>query len=445
MQTPTLKYKMKRNKMRKAITAALFTAISTVSFAQSGTNSPYSQYGLGMLSDQSSGFNRGMNGLAYGLREHNQVNYKNPASYSAVDSLSFIFDAGVGLQLTNFEEGGKKVNAKTANFEYAVALFRAVKHVGISFGIIPYSNVGYTYSNSSNVNEFPSTDSQNATYTNTYHGEGGIHQVYLGTAWEPLKGFSIGANISYLWGDYTRYVINSYSNSYVNTLSKYYTAEITSYKIDFGMQYTNRITKKDILTFGATYSIGHKLGAAPECKIISNNSQTGVADTTLYSIKDGLSIPDVIGAGVAWNHNQQLKIGIDYQIQKWKDLEYPQYGNNSYQLAKGLFKDRHKLTFGGEYCQGELSRNFLGRVHYRAGISYATPYLMINDKEGPKELSISAGLGIPIMNGYNSRSILNISAQWVNMNANGLIKENTFRINIGFTFNEKWFSKFKVE
>ena len=86
-------------------------AISTTALAQSGTNSPYSAYGLGELTEQSSGFNRGMNGLGLGFREHNQVNYQNPASYSALDSLSFIFDTGLSLQLTNFSENGKKVNA----------------------------------------------------------------------------------------------------------------------------------------------------------------------------------------------------------------------------------------------------------------------------------------------------------------------------------------------
>jgi hypothetical protein len=49
------------------------------------------------------------------------------------------------------------------------------------------------------------------------------------------------------------------------------------------------------------------------------------------------------------------------------------------------------------------------------------------------------------MNAYNNRSSLNISAQYVNNSAAGLIKENTFRINIGLTFNEKWFAKWKVE
>ena len=88
---------------------------------------------------------------------------------------------------------------------------------------------------------------------------------------------------------------------------------------------------------------------------------------------------------------------------------------------------------------------FLGRIHYRAGASYATSYQKINGLDGPKELSVSAGFGIPIMNGWNNRSILNISGQWVHQSAKSLITENTFRINIGLTFNERWFMKWKVE
>ncbi len=71
--------------MRKIIAAAVLSAMTITTYAQSGTNSPYSQYGLGLLSDQTSGFNRGMNGLGLGFHEHNQVNFQNPASYSAID------------------------------------------------------------------------------------------------------------------------------------------------------------------------------------------------------------------------------------------------------------------------------------------------------------------------------------------------------------------------
>ena len=129
--------------MKKIFFAVLLLVSVVGSYAQSGTNSPYSQYGYGVLADQSSGFNRGMNGLGLGFHEHNQVNFLNPASYSSLDSLTFIFDAGVSGQITNFEENGKKKNAKNADFEYVVAAFRFAPHVGIIFGMVPFTNVGY--------------------------------------------------------------------------------------------------------------------------------------------------------------------------------------------------------------------------------------------------------------------------------------------------------------
>ena len=433
--------------MKKILAAVLFTALTTPSFAQSGTNSPYSQYGLGLLSDQTSGFNRGMNGLGLGFREHNQVNYINPASYSSIDSLSFIFDVGISGQVTNFDEGGVKKNANNSNFEYAVAGFRAARHLGVSFGIIPFTNVGYNYSNTANVGGITGSDA--TSYVNTYSGSGGLHQIYVGAGWEPFKGFSFGANVSYLWGSYTRSVTNSYTDNYINTLSKYYTASTHSYKLDFGVQYTTKISKKDMLTVGLTYSPGHKLGGKSECTVVSTNSQTAVSDTSSYSVSKALEIPVMYGAGLTWNHDNKLKLGFDYSLQKWGSVVAPVYNvtNNvpSYTAEKGQFTDRHKYTFGGELCPQENSRNFFKRIHYRLGASYATQYLKINGVDGPKEYSVSAGFGIPIMNGYNNRSILNISGQWVRQDSKMFIKENTFRINIGLTFNEKWFAKWKME
>ena len=174
--------------MRKFLCFATLLSVALTSFAQSGTNSPYSQYGLGQLSEQSGGFNRGMNGLALGFHEHNQVNHLNPASYSEIDSLTFIFDVGMSGQVTNFKEGGKKLNANNADFEYAVAAFRAFRHLGVSFGILPYTNVGYNYSQTVELN-----DGNKTVATNTYSGTGGIHLVYLGAGWQPLRGLSIGA------------------------------------------------------------------------------------------------------------------------------------------------------------------------------------------------------------------------------------------------------------
>ena len=412
--------------------------------AQSGTNSPYSQYGLGQLSEQTSGFNRGMNGLGLGFREHNQVNYINPASYSSIDSLTFIFDAGLSGQVTNFSENGQKKNANNADFEYAVAAFRASKHLGVSFGIIPFTNIGYNYSISGYLNGDKST-----TFTNTYNGSGGMHQIYLGAGWEFVKGLSIGANVSYIWGDIDRSIVNSYSDGYINTLSKYYTATISSYRIDFGLQYTLPLNKKNSLTLGLTYGLGHKLNSDPSCMVISTNTTTAVADTTSFTVNNGLEIPTSFGAGLTWNNNNKLKLGADFTYQKWGDTKFPVYKviNDvpSYSLSDEYYSDRYKLTIGGEFCNNETSRNFIDRIRFRAGASYASSYYKVNGQDGPDEISVSVGFGIPIVNAYNNRSILNISGQWVRSEAPGMLKENTFRINIGITFNERWFMKWKVE
>ena len=431
--------------MRKLILATLLLGSALFASAQSGTNSPYSQYGLGVLSDQTSGFNRGMNGVGLGFHEHNQVNYLNPASYASLDSMTFIFDAGISGQVTNFNENGVKKNANNSNFEYAVAGFRLFRHVGMSFGIIPFTNIGYDYSATGYVNESTRED----YYVNMYHGEGGLHQVYLGAGYSPIPGLAVGANISYLWGNYTKYAANSYSNSAYKTLTRTYQTQVNSYKIDLGVQYTYQIDKKNALTAGITFSPGHNLGASADMNIVSSNTQDNTTDTLAFSIDKAYKLPNMYGVGLMWNHENRWKVGFDYTLQKWGSLEAPvveTVGDKpNYVLRKGVYKDRSKFNLGAQYCYGERNRSFFKRVAYRAGVSYTTPYYKMNGVDGPKELSVSAGFGIPIMNSYNNRSQLNISGQWVKSSANGLIKENTFRINIGFTFNEDWFKKWKMQ
>ena len=438
----------KNYKMKKILSALSLSILTVSAFAQSGTNSPYSQYGLGVLTDQGNGINRGMNGVGLGLREGNQINYLNPASYSSVDSLTFIFDVGMSLQVTNFKEGNVKKNANNADFEYAVGGFRIMPRMGLAFGILPYTNSGYSYQ-SSGVIDRDDTQSQ-TSYSNVYSGSGGLHQVFLGLGWEPVRNFSIGVNGGYLWGNSTRSVATSYSDNYANTLSKTYSYNVSSYKLDFGLQYSQKISKKDRITLGATYGLGHNLNADPALDIVSVNSQTGVTDTTSFVSRNGIELPNEFAVGLAYSHNGQLTLAFDYQMQQWSKVKYPKYstgsnGSPSYHTATNMFDDRQKFNLGAEYCRNKTGRSFSSRIRYRLGASYTTPYLKINGLEGPKELSVSGGLGIPIINGWNNRSILNISAQWVRSSAKDMITENTFRINVGLTFNERWFAKWKFD
>ena len=428
--------------MKRFLLGSILLGFGTLSIvAQSGTKSPYSQYGLGILSDQSQGFNRGMSGLFQGFRSGNQVNMQNPASYSAVDSLSMIFDVGVSGQITNFKEGGAKVNAKTANFEYVTALFRIFPKFGASIGLVPYTNVGYSYSTTQQIG------SSSTTSTMQFSGEGGLRQAYLGLGYEFFKGFSLGANISYFWGSYKKDITVLSSDDAVKTLSKTYDADVSSYKLDLGVQYRHSLTKTDELTFGATFGLGHKLGSDPSLTVMTLDGQTGVMSASVDTVHNGLSIPMTIGAGIAYSRNKSLIFGVDYQLMRWGAESFPvvNENTNNYELVNNYYKDRHKVTVGAEWLPNRMSRRFLNRVQYRIGASYATPYYKINGQDGPKELTLSAGFGIPLVNSWNNRSVLNISFQWANLSAKNLVTENSFRVTIGLTFNERWFAKWKVD
>jgi hypothetical protein len=277
-----------------------------------------------------------------------------------------------------------------------------------------------------------------------YKGQGGLNQLFVGTGFRVFKPLTVGFNFSYLWGDIEKSAATVESSA-INVLYKEYTASVSNYKLDFGVQYTQPMGK-DLLTLGAVFSPGHKLGSDPEGRIVSTNSSLLKSDSTSYKIINGLSIPTTIGFGVAYTHDQKVRVGADFKLQKWGSVDYPAFTNNNYALCSGLLKDSYKLNVGAEFIPNPRStRSVFHHIRYRVGAGYTTPYYYINGQDGPKDLQLSLGIGVPIMNAYNNRSILNISAQWQHRSADNLITENTFRLNIGITFNERWFSKMKVE
>lgn len=435
------------NKRTLSSLLAVCLAVSAMgqSGSQSGTISPYSQYGLGVLADQSLSFNRGMGGTGLAMRGGTMVNPLNPASYSAVDSLTMLFDAGLSLQLTNFSESGTSVNGRNADFDYAVGLFRMYKHLGVSFGLLPFSDVGYSYSSSSFLNNTIGSIKE------TYTGTGGFHQAFVGAGWNPVKPLSIGFNFAYLWGKYNRSV-SSTATSTVNSLSKSYKASVSSYNLTLGMQWQQPLNRKDRLTLGATWGLGHKLGADPTCEIINVNTSTLVSDTTTFTIGNGLELPMSLGVGLAYNHGESLTVGADVSLQKWGSVDFPSYddANNQYTLRSNLLQDRTRMSVGAEYVPDpNHPSNYFKHVHLRLGAAYATPYYKINGQDGPKEFSLSAGIGLPLLSKWNlqgfMRPLLNISAQWVHTSAKDLITDNSFRISVGLTFNERWFAKWRID
>lgn len=409
--------------------------------AQSGTNSPYSQYGLGILSDYSQGQSRGMGGTGIGLRSGDHVNTLNPASLSSIDSLTMIIDAGISGQVTNFKEGGRRLNANNSSFEYFVASFRLMPRMGVGVGLLPFTNVGYNYHTTSKINAESTT-----TTTGTFSGDGGVHQAYLGLGYDFGGGFSLGVSGAYLWGSSDRTVSIVSSDAYVRTMTRTYSTNVMSYKLDFGLQWTADVNKRNRLTLGATYGLGHNIGGSPEMTTTYVDPQTSVTSTSTVKAPEGLKLPHSYGAGFSWNHNNRILVAADYTFQQWGSLHYPVADNNSaaYVMGSNQLSDRHKVSAGMEWTPNRQSRHFLDRVNYRLGASFNTPYFKVNGQNGPKEYCLTAGFGIPISNAWNNRSRLNISGSWGHTSAPGLITENVFKINIGLTFNENWFMKWKV-
>lgn len=79
------------NKARLLFTI-LFSSLTLLSTAQTGSLSPYSRYGIGDILPEGFTTNSSMGGIGAGILSGNQINFINPASY-AFDTIT-IFDFG---------------------------------------------------------------------------------------------------------------------------------------------------------------------------------------------------------------------------------------------------------------------------------------------------------------------------------------------------------------
>lgn len=123
---------------KQTLCALLLMAFAGVTVAQNNTNSPYTRYGYGDLVNQNFGNSKAMGGIAFGLRDGSQINPLNPASYTAIDSLTFLFEGGASLQNSNISDGSVKLNVKNSSFDYIAMQFRLHRRVAMSIGLLPF-------------------------------------------------------------------------------------------------------------------------------------------------------------------------------------------------------------------------------------------------------------------------------------------------------------------
>jgi hypothetical protein len=114
----------------------LFVVGSSI-VAQNNTNSPYTLYGFGDITENYSGEYRAMGGTSIASSSKNSINTVNPASYASVDSMTFMFDVGVSALGSRFSELAGYTHKFNANLEYITMQIPLWKKVGFSAGLLP--------------------------------------------------------------------------------------------------------------------------------------------------------------------------------------------------------------------------------------------------------------------------------------------------------------------
>lgn len=382
---------------------------------------------MGLLSDHSSGITKAMGGIGAGFRERNTLNLKNPASYSSVDTLTFLADLGFSLQNTNFEENGVRLNARNAQVDHMAMQFRIFPRVGMTLAFVPFSRIGYSFSSSGDIRR----DEDGAiTSTGTYNGTGGVRQFMAGLGWRPTNWLSAGINASYFRGDFQHYISNTYSTSSVQSRTKTKSADISAIKLDFGVQGTVKFGQNN-LVLGFTYS--------PKQSLESDATITDAhSTTTTRDIENAFSLPDCFSAGFTLKRKNCL-FAADVSYEAWSKAKF--FGDD------GLGSDRFTAAAGFSIQPDDMSKNLLKRTSYQVGANLAQSYYKVGSNDGPWQFGLSAGFSMPITAVYNSMSYLNVSAEYVRTQpaTSGMITENCFRINVGVTFLERWFMKILVE
>lgn len=436
-------------KINKLILIVILLCSSIGVIAQS-TNSPYSRYGYGMLNDRSVGLSRGMGGISYGLRSNLSANPGNPASYSKVDSLTFILDFGVSYSNVRLDDGTNKINKDNGGLDYITMLMPLSKRVGFSFGLIPFSSVGYKYGKVQ--------DLDGVTYRESHEGSGGFSQLYGGVAYEPFNGLSVGANVSYMFGtlkhDRSVPSISDGLQSDPYTSFQYRKFRLNSPKVDFGVQYEMPLSKIQTLTLGAVFSpkmTGRGKITQNTYKVNSSSGSMMTGDTISHAGLD-VGFPMAIGFGVTYARDNRLLLGADVTYEAWEKVNTDTLINDG-MLSKDRFNNRWKVNAGIEYCINPYERSIFKRMKFRGGINYSNSYMNVLNADGRiggyKQYGATIGFGIPIRDHIFSdrTSYLNINFEYTKLKGDmsNMVNEQYFGVSVNVNINELWFMRRKFK
>jgi hypothetical protein len=147
------------------------------------------------------------------------------------------------------------------------------------------------------------------------------------------------------------------------------------------------------------------------------------------SYKAGFTLQRINSNGSGW------LIGADYTTNHWNDYRF--FGQAD------SVKNNWQVAAGAQFFPRPRA-NFFSRVTYRFGFNAGPDYIKVQN-EMP-QFGVSFGLGLPI-GSYNRLSpgqfsLLNLAFEYGRRgNNDNRLKENLFRVSVGFNFTDLWFGK----
>ncbi|HYM95031.1 MAG TPA: hypothetical protein VET23_12875 [Chitinophagaceae bacterium] len=432
-------------------------------FAQD--NSPYSRYGLGDLVSPTNVNSRSMGGISAAYSDPFSINFNNPASYSLFQvkkeqnskKLSWgraLLDLGVNFDSRTLREntGAQKFVASNILFSYLQVGIPIRENWGMSFGLRPVTRISYKINKLERLYD-PITLQPIDSSLTEYSGDGGTYLATLGSGYK-IKKFSFGFNMGYMFGKKDYATKRAFINDSVNYEQSNYETKTSFGNIyfDAGIQYNTKLNDKISLTLGAYGNWDEKLKASQDVIRETFLRDPSFGDTRLDSVSEQSNVkgkiiyPKSLTIGFLVTKEPKGKeggwqFGMDLAQTKWDRYRY-------YGLADSI-RNKWELRIGTQLWPAPKA-GYWSNVTYRAGFFVGPDYIKLNNKL--PQFGASFGMGLPIANyrsNFNSQTqatIVNLTMEYIKRgNKNNLLRENLFRLSIGFSLSDLWFLKHKYD
>lgn len=377
-----------------------------------------------------------MGGAGTAMRDNLTINFVNPASYSSLDTNSFIFDFGIDYGLNFISDETSSDLSDDLNFDHLTMGFPVSRRWGVAIGLIPLSN-GYYNISESVLEGDPGYDPVTGEYTSFHKGGGGLSSFFIGTGFNISKNISAGANMSVIFGSLRRsneFDFNDYFYTYqTSTTEKYSLAGIG---LDLGLQYEASLKNDYFINIGLSYGLSKHLKSNFETLTYRFNLYS-TADTLVYLADDSEKafIPATLRTGIFIGKKNKWNAGLDYIYTKWSDA--------SLAGSDGYLTDVQSLLAGIEYTPDRFANyGFMRRIDYRAGVHFGGNYLSLEGNP-VKEKGVSIGVGIPLRRTYSK---VNFFADYTQRSLDGgsiIHKEDYFTFGLSINMFDIWFLKQK--